>query len=94
MYITNITDDYNDTLSLNINCTNSENNIEIVISLITIIPSGMSLICLISLMAYTLVKLYITKNKNTYNYSNIYTYYSYMSTCNYTRKYLSTYTNV
>ena len=38
------------------NCTNSENNIEIVIPLITIIPCGMSLICFISLMVYTLIK--------------------------------------
>ena len=29
MYITNITDDYNDTLSINNNCTNNDNNIEI-----------------------------------------------------------------
>ena len=57
MYITNVTDDYFDTLSVNINCTNNENsNIEIVIPLITIIPCGMSLICLISLMVYTLIK--------------------------------------
>ena len=55
MYITNNTDDYNDTLSKNNNCTNSENNIEIVIPLITIIPCGMSLICLISLK-YILIK--------------------------------------
>ena len=48
MYITVITDDYNDTLSIN--------NIEIVIALITITPCGLSLTCLISLMAYTLVK--------------------------------------
>ena len=51
MYITNITDDYNDTLSIN-----NDTNIEIVIPLITIIPCGMSLICLISLMVYTLIK--------------------------------------
>ena len=48
MYITNITDDYN--------CTNSENNIEIIIPLITITPCGLSFICLISLMVYTLIK--------------------------------------
>ena len=54
MYITNITDDYNDTLSININCTNNENTIEKIIPLFTIIPCGMSLICLISLMVYTL----------------------------------------
>ena len=57
MYITNITDydnmtdDYN-----NNNCTNNDNNIEIIIPLITIIPCGWSLICLISLMVYTLIK--------------------------------------
>ena len=56
MYITNITDEYNDTLSINNNCTNNENNIDIILPLITIIPCGMSLICLISLMVYTLFK--------------------------------------
>ena len=57
MYITNVTDF--DNLSL-CNCTNNDNKdkkIEIVIPLITIIPCGMSLICLISLMVYTLIKL-------------------------------------
>ena len=70
MYITNITDydnmtdDYNKTLSINNNCTNNDNsNIEIVIPLITIVPYGMSLICLISLMVYTLIKTLIKKNK-------------------------------
>ena len=56
MYITNITDDYNDILSINNNCTNNHTNIEIIIPLFTIIPSRMSLICLISLMVYTLIK--------------------------------------
>ena len=56
MHITNNTDDYNDTLSTNNNCTNNENDIEIIIPLITIIPCGLSLICLISLMVYTLFK--------------------------------------
>ena len=57
MDITNVTDSDNMTLC---NCTNNDNNdtnIEIVIPLITIIPCGMSLICLISLMLYTLIKL-------------------------------------
>ena len=61
MYITNITEydnitDYDMTLC---NCTNNDNNdtnIEIVIPLITIIPCAMSLICLVSLMVYTLIK--------------------------------------
>ena len=61
MYIKSFTDDYNDSLSININCTNSENNIEIVIPLITILPCGMSLICLKSLMAYALVKRLLRK---------------------------------
>ena len=56
MYITNITDDYNDTLSINNNCTNDDNNIEIIIVLLTIIICGMSLVCLKSLMVYTLIK--------------------------------------
>ena len=56
MYITNITDDYNDTSPININCTNNQNIIEIVLPLITIIPCGMSLIRLMSLMVYTLIK--------------------------------------
>ena len=59
MYITIITDDYNDTLSINNNCTNNENNFEIVLPLFTIIPCGMSLICLISFVVYTLLKLLI-----------------------------------
>ena len=54
MYITNITDDY-DNISL-CNCTNNDNNIEIIIPLITIIPCGLSLICLISSLVYTLIK--------------------------------------
>ena len=65
MYITNVTNDYDNITSNNYtnydnmtitNCTNSEIDIEIVIPLITIIPCGMSLICLLSLMAYNLVK--------------------------------------
>ena len=56
MIVTNITDDYNDTISINNNCTNNDRNIEMIIPLFTIIPRGMSLICLISLMEYTLIK--------------------------------------
>ena len=69
MNISNITDtidDYNNTLSIKINCTNNDNNndnnnIEIIIPLFTIIPCGLSLICLISFMEYTLIKLLINK---------------------------------
>ena len=46
MYITNITDDF--ALSINNNCTNNDNNIEIIIPFFTIIPCVISLICLIS----------------------------------------------
>ena len=56
MYITNITDDYNDTLSKSKNCTNTDKNIEKIIPLFTIIPCGMSLLCLISLVVYTPLK--------------------------------------
>ena len=64
MYITNITDDYNDTLTINNNCTKIDNNIEIIIPLFTKIPCGMSLICLISLLVYIhYSNHYSTKNK-------------------------------
>ena len=56
MYITNVTDDDNSKLS---NCTNNDNNdidIEIIIPIFTITACGLSLICLISLMIYTLFK--------------------------------------
>ena len=52
-----MTDANNDIISIDNNCTNNGNNIEIVIPLITMLPCGMSLICLISLMVYTLFKL-------------------------------------
>ena len=70
MNISNITDtidDYNNTLTSN--CTDNDNNIEIVIPLITIIPCGLSLVCLISFMVYTLIKPLF--NKKNYNYNNI-----------------------
>ena len=56
MYITNVTE-YDNLTSCN--CTDNDNNdndIEIIIPLFTIIPCGLSLICLISLMVYTLIK--------------------------------------
>ena len=64
MYITIVADDY-DNMTL-CNCTNNDNNdtnIEIIKPLFTIIPCGMSLICLISLMIYVLVKPLITKKR-------------------------------
>ena len=63
MFITIITDDHKDTISINNNCTNNDNNIEIVIPLISIIPCGMSLKCLISLMLYTLIKTLFNRKK-------------------------------
>ena len=62
MYITNITDydnmtnDYNDTKSKKSNCTINDNIFEKVIPIISITPCGMSIVCLISLMVYTLTK--------------------------------------
>ena len=63
MYITNITDDYNVTLSINNKCTHNDNNIELIILLFTIIPCGMSLICLISPMVYTMIKPLLRKKE-------------------------------
>ena len=64
MNITNVTDydnitsnnyvDY-DKMTLT-NCTDNDKNIKIIIPLFTIIPCGMSIICLLSLMVYTLIK--------------------------------------
>ena len=57
MYIANVTDDYNDTISINNNCTNNENNIDIFIpALLFTLPCGLSFLCLMSLMVYTLIK--------------------------------------
>ena len=68
MYITRITNEYNnisstdyDNMTLT-NCTNNENKIEIVIPLITIVPCGISFNCLIYLTAYTLIKPLLSKN--------------------------------
>ena len=43
MYITNVTEYYNNTLSINNNLTNNVKNIEIIIPFFTIIRCGMSL---------------------------------------------------
>ena len=55
MYVTKITDDY-DNMTLN-NCTDNESNIDINIptSLLTI-PCGLSILCLVSLMIHPLIK--------------------------------------
>ena len=55
MYITNVTDDY-DNMTL-CNCTNNENDIDVIIpALLFTIPCGLSFLWLISLMVYTLIK--------------------------------------
>ena len=65
MYITNVTDYdnmtdiYNDSLSLSNNCTNYEIIIDIIIPALLITkPSGRSFLCLISFMVCTLINLY------------------------------------
>ena len=60
MNIINITDENN------CNCTESdvtELTISPLLTLITIVPCGMSLVCLISFMAYTLTKTFFQKIK-------------------------------
>ena len=52
-------------------CTNNDNNFEIIIPLVTIIPCGMSLICLMSLMVYTLIKPLINKGWKKFYILNI-----------------------
>ena len=73
MYKTNITDDYNDTISIKSNCTNNDKNIEIIIPLFTIIPCGMSHICLISLLVYTLIKPLFNKKEIIINLRSFFT---------------------
>ena len=68
MYLTNITDEYDNITSINYtdydnisfaNCTNNESNIDIIIpALIFTIPCGLSFLCLTSLMVYTLIKIF------------------------------------
>ena len=55
MYISNVTDDY-DNMTL-CNCTDNENDIDIITpALLFTIPYGLSFLCLISLIVYTLFK--------------------------------------
>ena len=59
MYITIITDYDSRTLC---NCTDNGNDIDIIIpALLFTIPSGISFLCLISLMVYTLIKPLLSK---------------------------------
>ena len=57
MYITNITDDYDNITGYD-NTTDTNNcNIDIIIpALLFTIPCGLSILCLISLMVYTLIE--------------------------------------
>ena len=51
-----MTDDYNDSLSINNNCTDNEFNIDTIIPTFLTISCGLSFFCLMSLMVYTLIK--------------------------------------
>ena len=58
----NMTDGYNDSLSIINNCTINENNIDIFIPTLSLtIPCGLSFLCLMSLMVNTLFKPIINK---------------------------------
>ena len=62
MNITNITDDYDNITEYDKTTdTNDCNNDIIIPALLFTIPCGLSFLCLISLMVYTLVKSLITK---------------------------------
>ena len=53
----NMTDGYNDRLSININCTKNEKNIDIIIpTIILTILCVLSFLCLMSLMIHALIK--------------------------------------
>ena len=53
----NMTGDYNDSLSINFNCTIKENNIDIIIPLLLLTkPCCLSFLCLMGSMIYTLNK--------------------------------------
>ena len=60
MHIANVIDDYDNITPTN--CTNNGNNIDINIpTLLFIIPCGLSFLCLMSLLVYTLFKRLISK---------------------------------
>ena len=60
MYVLNITDDYD---NITDNCTITENNIDTILpTLLLTILCGLSILCLMSLTVYTLIKP-IFKNK-------------------------------
>ena len=57
MYIANVTDDYDNITDMSLsNCTNNENEIDIIIpTMLFTIPCRLSFLCLISLLVYTLI---------------------------------------
>ena len=63
MHTTNVTNDYDKISSSSYtDCTNNENIIDITIpALLFTIPCGLSFLCLISLMVYTLIKPFFNK---------------------------------
>ena len=59
MYVTDITDDYDNITDLIFtnNCTNKEKDFDIIIrTLLLTIPCSLSVLCLMSLMVYTFIK--------------------------------------
>ena len=80
MYISNVTNDFvydnitdYDNISTLSNCTDSENNIDIIIqSLLLILPCALSFLCLLSLMVYTIIQpLFNDKSWEKYYTQNI-----------------------
>ena len=68
----NMTDDYNDSLSINNNCTLNENNIDIIIpTILPTKPCGLSFLCLMSLNVYTLIKPLINNKSRKKSYTQI-----------------------
>ena len=62
MYIANVTDDYNNMTPTN--CTDNEYNFDIILpTLIFTIPCGLSFLCFMSLIVYTLIKTLFNKKK-------------------------------
>ena len=63
MYVTNVTEDYDKITSTK--CTNKDKNIDLIIpTLLFTIPCDLSILCLISLMVYTLLKPLFNKKNN------------------------------
>ena len=61
MYIANVTDDYDKMTQTD--CTDNEYIIDIFIpTLLLAMPCGLSFLCFISLIVYTLIKLYLKNN--------------------------------